>query len=323
MSATGNSAERPTVLIVDDESTNIRVLAEILQNLYQLRFATDGEKALEIATTQKIDLILLDVVMPKMNGYEVCRRLKSVDATHKIPIIFVTSMGEVEDETQGFALGGVDYITKPVSPPVVRARVKTHLALKEQTDLLEQLSLIDFLTKIPNRRRFDEVLQREFASAGRSKTWFTLMILDVDFFKQYNDSYGHTRGDDCLREIAMALELTFSRPTDLVARYGGEEFGIVLRDTGFEGSCNLVEKIHENLQKLELSHLQSSVADRVTVSLGAVSLVPDQTMTPTALLEKADTLLYEAKENGRMRGICMDLTGGQKRVIISNEGAGG
>jgi diguanylate cyclase (GGDEF)-like protein len=319
MNSSSNSVERATVLIVDDESTNIRVLAEILGNLYQLRFATDGEKALEIATSHKIDLVLLDVVMPRLNGYEVCQRFKSDDTLQKIPVIFVTSMGEVEDETQGFALGGVDYITKPVSPPIVRARVKTHLALKEQADLLEQLSMIDALTKIPNRRRFDEFLQRDLASAGRCRMPITVMILDVDFFKQYNDSFGHTGGDDCLREIAIALELTFSRPTDMVARYGGEEFAIVLRDTGIEGCCTLVERIHENLQNLALSHPQSLVADRVTVSVGAVSLVPAPTMTPTTVLEEADRLLYEAKKNGRMRGICMDLDKGVKKTIISPE----
>jgi len=310
---------RPTLLIVDDEVTNVRVLAEILQDLYQLRFATDGEKALQIATSQDIDLVLLDVVMPRMDGYEVCRRLKVDEATRRIPVIFVTSMGEVEDETQGFALGGVDYITKPVSPPIVRARVTTHLALKEQADLLERLSMIDALTKLPNRRRFEEVYQRELAAAARTRTWFSLMMLDVDFFKQYNDSFGHTRGDECLKQIAMALALTFSRPTDLVARYGGEEFGVVLRSTDFEGCCTLVARVHENVHDLELPHPESRVADHVTCSVGAVSLVPDPTLTPADLLKRADALLYRAKEEGRMRGVCRDLGTEEQRTLVSPE----
>lgn len=321
MSRDRATTDRPTLLIVDDEPTNVRVLAEILQNLYQLRFATNGAKAVEIATSQRIDLILLDVIMPGTNGYDVCRQLKASNDTQRIPIIFVTSLDDVEDETQGFALGGVDYITKPVSPPIVRARVKTHLALKEQADLLEQLSMVDALTKIPNRRRFEQVFQRELSSAGRTGAWFSLMMLDVDYFKQYNDTFGHTRGDDCLREIAMALELTFSRPTDLVARYGGEEFAVVLRETDFGGCCTLVERVHENIRKLELSHPGSEVADSVTVSIGTVSLVPDQVKTATQLIAEADELLYQAKQEGRKKGISVDLNSGAKRFIDSQEGA--
>ncbi len=315
------SSSKAKVLIVDDETTNIRVLTEILRNHYQLRFATDGSKALEIAVQQSIDLILLDVIMPEMDGYEVCRRLKDDDRTRSIPVIFVTSMGEEEDEAQGFSLGGVDYITKPVSPPIVRARVKNHLELKEQRDLLEQLSMVDALTRIPNRRRFDEVLQAELAMAARTASCFTLMILDVDFFKQYNDACGHTRGDDCLREMAGALEATFSRPSDLVARYGGEEFGIALRETNFEGSCKLVEEIHKNVRGSRLVHPRSPVADLVTVSVGAITLVPAPGMSPSTALEEADKLLYEAKKGGRMRGICADLEAGVRRTVVSTGGA--
>jgi len=309
--------EQATVLIVDDEVTNIRVLTEILQGTYQLRFATHAEKALEIAVCQKIDLILLDVVMPEMDGYEVCRRLKDNEITRKIPVIFVTSMGEIEDEARGFALGGVDYLTKPVSPPIVRARVRTHLALKEQADLLEELSMIDALTRIPNRRRFDEVLRQGLAEAGRSRSLFTLMILDVDRFKQYNDSFGHTRGDDCLRKIAHVLSQTFTKRTDLVARYGGEEFAVVLRDTDFSGCCAVAAKIHENVHRLCLAQADAADAEQVTVSIGAVSLKARPALSPTALLEEADRLLYEAKNNGRMRGICRDMDSGDKRTVFS------
>jgi diguanylate cyclase (GGDEF)-like protein len=308
-------SRQATVLIVDDEAINIRVVSKILGDRYQLRFADTGERALEIATSQQIDLVLLDVVMPGMDGYEVCRQLKEGAATRDIPVIFVTARGEVEDEARGFALGGVDYITKPVSPPLVQARVKTHLELKEQRDLLEELSMIDVLTKIPNRRRFDDALRREIAHSARARIPFTLVILDVDFFKQYNDAFGHTRGDECLRAIADALATTFSRPGDLVARYGGEEFAAVLRDTDFAGACTLVDRVHHSVLRLELEHPTSTAASQVTVSAGGVSLVPKADTEPAAVLEAADRLLYEAKQGGRWQGVCVDLDTSARRTI--------
>src|SRR5438445_4562689 len=200
---------RQRVLIVDDEPANVHSLAEALGACYDLRFATDGTRALELAGSIAFDLILLDVVMPGMDGFAVLRALKAESATAPVPVIFVTSMGEVADEEQGFDAGAVDYITKPVSAPLVRARVRTHIELKRQRDQLERRALIDELTGIANRRHFDEALDRRWNHALRAQLPLLLVLVDVDHFKQFNDHYGHGAGDDCLKRIAGVLDREF------------------------------------------------------------------------------------------------------------------
>ena len=298
---------RPKLLIVDDQILNIRLLAAILEESYELFFATDGNKAIEIATEQDIELVLLDVVMPGMDGYEVCRRLKSNEKTKEILVIFVTAMNEVEDETCGFDVGGVDYINKPISPPRVQARVKTHLELKRTRDRLEKLAVIDPLTGVGNRRSFDQQMGAELRRAVRSQAWLSVLIADVDFFKQFNDSYGHSRGDECLKRIAQALVAAAGRSSDLVARYGGEEFGIILPETDFEGASRLTQSVLSSVGELKLPHANSAVAPHVTVSVGAVSLVPSETSTADCLFSAADDLLYQAKQGGRNRGVHLNM----------------
>jgi diguanylate cyclase (GGDEF)-like protein len=221
---------RDSVLIVDDEPVNIHVLAAALGDAYELRFATDAARALELAASTRTDLILVDVLMPGLDGFEMVRRLKADPATVAIPVIFVTAMHDQRDEEQGFALGAVDYITKPISPPIVRARVRTHLELKRQRDLLERRALCDGLTGIANRRRFDEELDRAWRSRERARSPLSLLLLDVDRFKQFNDHYGHGSGDDCLVRVAGALAHTFARTGELAARVGGEEFAVLAPD---------------------------------------------------------------------------------------------
>ena len=264
---------RRRLLLVDDHPPNVHLLAEALRERYELRVATSGAKALALAAEGGIDLVLLDVVMPDLDGFEVCRRLKADERTWAIPVIFVTSLGEVDDETRGFDAGGVDYITKPISPPVVRARVRTHLELKEARDLLEELASVDALTGIANRRRFDGTLDREWRRALRSGSSLTLAIADVDHFKAFNDRYGHARGDDCLRQVAQAAAAACGRPADLVARYGGEEFGLVLPDTDGAGARVLLRAVLANVEELRVPHAASSCAPHVTLSVGSVSLV--------------------------------------------------
>jgi diguanylate cyclase (GGDEF)-like protein len=307
---------KSTVLIVDDQPNNIQVLAEILASTCEVLFATNGKKALELASSKDIDLILLDVVMPEMNGYEVCRRLKNDEKTREIPVIFVTAMNEVDDETKGFDVGGVDYITKPISPPTVRARVKTHLQLKATRDLLEEMALIDGLTEIANRRRFDETLNREWKRALRSQHPLSLIILDVDFFKHFNDTYGHANGDDCLRGIASALAKTFQRPSDLAARYGGEEFAVILTDTDAPGAREVLEKVLDNIASLDIPHSNSAAASYVTVSLGGITMIPSAKLDASYALEEVDKLLYEAKTEGRNRAVHFDIHEGIKTSII-------
>jgi diguanylate cyclase (GGDEF)-like protein len=305
---------RQRLLIVDDQPANVRVMAEALRDNYELYFATSGARALEIANAGGIELVLLDVVMPDLDGFEVCRLLKKDERTSRIPVIFVTAREEVGDETQGFNVGGVDYITKPIQPPIVRARVRTHLELKHARDLLESLASIDPLTGIANRRRFDSTLENEWHRCARSGALFSLAIVDVDHFKKYNDRYGHARGDECLRSVAQALWGVARRPGDLAARYGGEEFGLIFPETDAAATCHLILNTLASISALNIEHASSSTA-RVTISVGAVTLRPTNEQPATSIVEAADRLLYTAKEGGRNHGIHADLTtGAQQRI---------
>jgi diguanylate cyclase (GGDEF)-like protein len=305
---------RPSVLIVDDEPANVRVLAEALQGAYELRFATGGERALALVARHAVDLILLDVVMPGLDGFELLRRLKAEPATREIPVIFVTARDEVGEEERGFDAGAVDYITKPISPAIVRARVRTHLELKRQRDLLEQRALIDGLTGIANRRRFDEEWTRRSARAFEQGQVLRLLLIDIDHFKDYNDHYGHGPGDDCLRRVAAALQAVCTHAGDLTARYGGEEFVAILDDVPGSDAAAHAQKLLAAVRELDLPHARSSVAARVSVSIGALERTPGS-RDGRDLLESVDRLLYEAKRGGRNRCVFADAGGTAVRVL--------
>jgi len=302
--ATGN---RKTILIVDDQPGNVHVLAAALTDVFEIRFATSAARALELVREAPVDLVLLDVSMPDMNGFDVCRRIKDDEATRSIPVIFVTAREEVEDEARGFEVGGVDYITKPIRPLIVQARVRTHLELKEHRDRLEELSWLDPLTGIANRRRFDEHLSREWSRASRAGRPITIAIVDIDEFKKYNDHFGHPRGDQCLRRVARVLSDSLRRPGDLVARYGGEEFAMVLPETDGPGARGLIREILRMIDEENIEHPESSCSDRVSISVGAASVVPSQDDEASWGVAEADRLLYQAKQQGRNRGVQRDL----------------
>ena len=291
------------VLIVDDEKLNRDLLVDLLKPYYRVMVAKNGVQALKAASRVdgKPDLILLDIMMPEMDGYEICHLLKENDDTRAIPIIFVTAMGEVSDESRGFSLGAVDYITKPVSPPLVLSRVKTHIQLKRKIDLLEEMASIDGLTEIPNRRALDSALQKEWKRAIRTFTPLSIIMMDVDLFKQYNDHYGHTAGDDCLKRLAAALTGVPRRPGDIVARYGGEEFCALLSNTDQEGAIKIGEEFCACVEELNIHHAGSIVAPHVTISVGTASVIPDLEQSFQTLQKMADDKLYQAKKAGRNR----------------------
>lgn len=297
--AAQGAGERPRILIVDDERINIHLLNALLKIDYKIMVATNGEQALKAAVVGKPDLILLDIVMPGMDGYEICRQLKSMAETQPIPIIFITAMGDVDNETKGFALGAVDYISKPFNSSVVKARVGVHMKLKRKSDLLENLVSIDALTEIPNRRAFDQTREQEWARSLRTGLAISFVMIDIDMFKQFNDNYGHGAGDDCLVRVAGAIEGCIQRPGDFVARYGGEEFAAVLADTDVDGAMRIAERFHAAVIALQIPHAYSAAAPHVTISIGIATAIPAVSLTPQMLSDAADRMLYAAKNAGR------------------------
>lgn len=293
---------RPKILVVDDVAENIEVLMELLKKEYKIIAAKDGEKALSKAQAKHPpDLILLDINMPGMDGFDVCRHLKLNEKTKDIPIIFITSESDVEDQAKGFELGAVDYITKPIVPVIVKMRVKTQIEMKNNRDKLSELSTMDGLTGIPNRRRFDDIMSREWFRCMRSNGCLSIILMDIDHFKMFNDHYGHQAGDVCLKKVAQALKKGCMRETDLVARYGGEEFVAILPDTDLDGAITVADRMRKNLDILSIPHDYSSTENRITISQGLVSIIPDRTVEMHDVIEASDRCLYEAKEKGRNR----------------------
>jgi diguanylate cyclase (GGDEF)-like protein len=290
---------RPRLLMMDDEPLNIQTLYRSFAADHQVFIATTGEQALALCASKHPDLILLDVEMPGMDGYEVCRRLKADTATRDVPVIFVTAHNDEVSEARALDAGAVDFITKPVNPRIVRARVKTHLTLKTQSDLLRQWVYTDGLTGVRNRRYFDERLAEEWGRARRDKSDLGVLMLDVDFFKRFNDLYGHQAGDECLRRIAVALKNSLKRQGDLVARYGGEEFVCLMPNTGLEGAMHLARALCSRVHDQQIPHADSSIASVVTASVGVCSASGSNVFPPEALVRAADAQLYLAKSLGR------------------------
>ncbi|WP_397448615.1 diguanylate cyclase domain-containing protein [Pseudomonas sp. NA-150] len=297
---------RPKILIADDQPTTIRVLHELFSAQCDVFMATSGAQALKVCQAELPDLILLDVVMDDIDGHEVCRQLKADPATSTIPIIFITAQNQEADEVVALGLGAVDFITKPINSVIVRARVGTQLTVKLQGDLLRASALLDGLTGVGNRRKFDDDLLTNWRQCLREKNPISLVLLDIDYFKRYNDHYGHQRGDACLKRVAKALSETLRRPYDSVARYGGEEFACILPRTGLEGALGMAETMLANIRELEIEHKGSDIDRVITASLGVATLTPTTGSGPEALLAAADIQLYQAKRSGRGR-VCPKL----------------
>ncbi|TFW19364.1 diguanylate cyclase [Duganella callida] len=296
-----NFAGTQKVLVADDDIVNRQVLAELLKPEHTVLLAKNGEQALERAARHLPDLILLDVIMPDMDGYEVLRRLRADAQTAHITVIFISGLGRPEDEANGLKMGAADYISKPFNETVVMARVAMHLQMVRQRRMLEHLAHVDGLTELANRRRFDEVYEAEWQRSRRSGRPLSLALLDIDAFKQYNDHYGHPAGDRALRAVARSASAGLRRPADLAARYGGEEMVLLLPDTEAVQARQVVISICCAIAELEIPHEASSVAPVLTVSAGGATLSANTSETGAELFAAADALLYQAKKAGRNR----------------------
>lgn len=300
-------AQRPRILAIDDTPTNLLTLGAVLANEFDLRIASSGAAGLELAMQSLPDLILLDVMMPEMDGFETLRRLQADPATHDIPVIFVKALNSPADEACGLEAGAVDFISKPINATVTRARIRTHLTLRQQANLLRQIAMIDGLTSVANRRQFDEALEAEWRACQRAASPLALIMIDIDHFKQFNDTYGHQAGDAALKAVASALKASMGRPHDIIARYGGEEFVCLLPDTDLAGARSKAEELKRSVQTLGIAHKASSAAPVLTISLGVAVAIPVVDLTQDQLVAAADDQLYEAKRAGRSRVCCAGL----------------
>lgn len=292
--------KKPTILVVDDMTTTLLLIHDLLKDTYEVKIAKSGTKALEILESPNdIDLILLDIEMPDINGYDVCKRIKNNETIKNIPIIFITGRTSQEDEEYGLNLGAIDYITKPFNKAIVKLRIKNYLDLKIKNDMLEKLSMYDGLTNIRNRRFFDETFEKTFSEIKRDKKSLAVLMIDIDFFKPYNDNYGHGQGDETLRKVAKALEKTIKRASDFVARYGGEEFVILLKDINKDGVEAVANNLLNAIRELKITHEFSKIENYVTISIGASYYNSSSDITKLELLLKADETLYNVKNSSR------------------------
>ncbi|MBV2143539.1 diguanylate cyclase [Falsochrobactrum sp. TDYN1] len=291
--------ERATVLIVDDEVSNIEIMNAVLEDDYEICFATSGEQAMDVARSVLPDLVLLDVMMPGIDGYEVCARLKNERLLADVPVIFTTGLDDQEAEVRGLSVGAIDYVTKPINPIVLRARVSNHIELKRLRDQLAQMAVTDAMTGLSNRRQLETTLKAETTRLASSGAWLSVIMLDIDFFKLFNDTYGHPEGDRCITMVAAALTRAVHKISGITARYGGEEFACVLPGADPAMALATAQDIQAQIRSLNIPHRGSHVSTNVTLSIGVASAQTHPDMFGDLWLQHADHQLYISKKNGR------------------------
>ena len=306
-----NQPELPKILIVDDDpfiQMQLRLYLE--REGYQIIAANNGKDGLAAYTRHRPQLVLLDAIMPGMNGFECCTELMKLPEAVYTPVLMITALDDQQSVDQAFNAGATDYVTKPIHWAVLRQRVRRLLhqaRLQKELEAANQslgiLACTDGLTQVKNRRQFDEYLQQEWLRMARDQLPLSLILCDIDFFKAYNDTYGHPAGDRCLQAIAKTIDSVVQRPADLVARYGGEEFAVILPNTGAAGALHVAEKIRLKVRDLNIFHAHSSLHNFVTLSLGVASLLPNSKDRPESLIARADKALYQAKAQGRDRAV--------------------
>lgn len=287
-----------SILVVDDDPINLTIIESLLTDFYTITTANSGAAALEKCQQIQPDLILLDVIMTDMSGLDVCSKIKSDNAINHIPVIFITSIKDQNDQNKCWDVGAVDFVEKPVNGTTLLKRIKVHLTNKLQTDQLKKMSYIDGLTGLYNRFMLEEVLANNILHAPEASTASSIFMIDIDWFKQYNDLYGHIQGDECLKIISNTIRTLLNRPKDVVIRYGGEEILCILPKTDLDDAKKLAETLLSSLSVLKITH-DSSPFKFVTVSIGIHTVSPVNKFSTKRCLNLVDDALYSAKNSGR------------------------
>jgi diguanylate cyclase (GGDEF)-like protein len=310
--ASDSRAPLGRILVVDDNQDNVEIIATRLRfRGYEMEEASDGKRALALVQESPPDLILLDVMLPDIDGYEISRRIKGDETLPFIPIILVTARDSTQDKVAGLDAGADDYLTKPINFPELEARVRSMLRIKRLQDELEEknrelerLSISDGLTGLFNHRHIHGLLDEEFERANRSGTPLTVAMFDLDHFKSVNDNYGHQVGDRVLQQLADILRLS-ARDVDRLGRYGGEEFMTILPDTDIEEGATFVERVRRSVEKHAIAIGREKPLE-MTVSAGVATYPHDMVRSPETHVRLADEALYAAKAGGRNRTVRFD-----------------
>jgi len=295
--------KKSNILIVDDEKANVVELTNILNTDYKVSAVIDSREAVETAEETMPDIILLDVVMPEMSGYDVIIALKSSEKTKGIPVIFITGLDSDEDEERGLTLGAMDYISKPFHAPIVKIRIRNQIRMLEQFRMIERLSMLDQLTELPNRRSLEAQLNMEWRKALREQKPISILMIDIDKFKNYNDEFGHQQGDAALVAVAGMFRTVLKRPGDFAARWGGEEFIALLPNTNAEGALEVAEQMRSFVENMEIP-CQDGRITKITLSVGVNTQTPEHQDVVSEFIRYADEALYEAKRKGRNQ-VCL------------------
>lgn len=299
------------ILIIDDSAFQARTLSAILEEEYEITCTRKGDEGIELAADWNPALILLDVIMPDLDGFEVLKRLKENIRTKDIPAIMITSLSGIGNEERGLRTGAVDYITKPFYPMIVKARVCTHIKLYHYQKLIKEQAMIDELTGIPNRRSYEERSRMEWNRAIRSQNPLSIVLMDIDKFKLYNDCFGHPAGDKVLTLVAKTIHGSLKRASDFAGRYGGEEFVLIIPENTAETAYTLVKRVRQAIEDLKIPFLPEENMPYVTISAGGVTIIPQKQEQYETYLKIADMMLYDAKKRGRNQVVWSNGTGEQ------------
>ena len=306
------AGSREKILVIDDSAVQTEHLYSILKEDYEVVRCQTAQEGLRAAKDGNFSLILLDVIMPDMDGFMLLQELKATELTRHIPVILLTSLADIQYEERGLLLGAVDYVAKPFSPVIIRARVNTHVQLYHYQMEYREQAMVDGLTGVANRRRYEDVSRNKWEDAMRFGLPLSICMFDIDKFKLYNDTFGHPAGDQVIISVAKSVSAHFQRATDLFARYGGEEFVAMFMGSAGKPAFEFMKTVRQAVEDLHIPH-NSPVCEWVTISAGGVTCVPKAGDSYDTFLKLADTMLYDAKRLGRNRVVWMGENGAQWR----------